>query len=726
MAEAPETKLDAGLFLALQAYEADPDARPADDGISISLKFEGPLSAIEALGFEPHSVSDDEARGVVRFRDVRKLAAHAGVLWMEAGLARRVDLEAAPFDIRARATTAAGTGSGGDGLWHAVVATGALTQAGNATGAGVIVAVIDTGIDITHPMFMRQLTPTKATKILRIWDQGLPPASLADCPPVALIQSPNTYGVEFDETEINAALNGGTPIEHKDCIGHGTHVAGIAAGGVKFPVGLPGADASRVGVAPEADLIMVKYIDNPPTIRFRLASGFGAEVGGEDRFRDAVLYCLRTARNLGKPIVINMSFGNPHQPGDALDSSARWVDSIMDPTRPAGPLSFPTGAIVVTSSGNDGNTASRSVARIEFPPGPATSITVPLELKDTHGPGQTRFTNCAPRFHSPTMFASFWYRRDFDRVKFAVKFPHRTTFTADMTVGGNFDHGFIVRPGTPPTLVFVPITPRVHRVAFRHGGDPAVPHPAGGTVRRHNASMSITPKVSGGTVSYLQGIYEVRITAPGGTVVYFMGDFADWGASPQVATLSIANTMANGDPLPPAVASILTSEFSATDTLGAHAITVAAYDDNNLAAGPNRHAIADFSSRGPLRDFSDPPGSKPLVANKPDLAAPGVAINSAWAVHSEVGVGIAVPPWTDGVRFIPFDGTSMSAPIVAGVIALMLDKVPTLNTTTVRTILTAAAAGRPGINPAAPGTAHDRAYGAGMVDARKSHDTTVP
>jgi subtilisin family serine protease len=238
--------------------------------------------------------------------------------------------------------------------------------------------------------------------------------------------------------------------------------------------------------------------------------------------------------------------------------------------------------------------------------------------------------------------------------------------------------------------------------------------------------MSITPKVSGGTVSYLQGIYEVRITAPGGTVVYFMGDFADWGASPQVATLSIANTMANGDPLPPAVASILTSEFSATDTLGAHAITVAAYDDNNLAAGPNRHAIADFSSRGPLRDFSDPPGSKPLVANKPDLAAPGVAINSAWAVHSEVGVGIAVPPWTDGVRFIPFDGTSMSAPIVAGVIALMLDKVPTLNTTTVRTILTAAAAGRPGINPAAPGTAHDRAYGAGMVDARKSHDTTVP
>jgi hypothetical protein len=51
----------------------------------------------------------------------------------------------------------------------------------------VIVAVIDTGIDFTHPMFMSQLTPTKKTRIKRIWDQGLTPASLSECPAQSLL-----------------------------------------------------------------------------------------------------------------------------------------------------------------------------------------------------------------------------------------------------------------------------------------------------------------------------------------------------------------------------------------------------------------------------------------------------------------------------------------------------------------------------------------------------------
>lgn len=711
-------KLDIGLIMALRAYEENPEIGLEDDAISVGLRFEGDLHAIEALGFETHSVSGEEARGMVRFKDVGKIAAHPGVLRIAAGRPRQADLEIGPKDIRARASSAANVGT--DGLWHAADATSPLTSVANATGAGVFVAVIDTGIDYTHPMFMSQIAPAKVTRIFRIWDQGLPPASVAECPPVALLQSLNTYGVEFKPAAINPALNGGAALAHRDCNGHGTHVAGIAAGGIKTGA-IVGGDITKVGVAPEAELIVVKFLDNPSPVRFRLAAGFGGQVGEDDRLKDAILYCLRTARAEGKSIVINMSLGNDHVAGDALDASARWVDALMDPSQPAGPLHFPQGAIIVKAAGNQGNVARRVTAHIVVPAG--GTITVPLEVKDDHGVVHTKFKTCLNRLHSPTLFASFWYRRNFDNVKFAVKLPHRTTFTADMGVGGNFDDGLIVRPGPPPSLAFVPITPQVHRVEFRHGGNDAVPHPSGGTVRRHEALLMVTPRVSGGAVSYLEGIYEVKITAPAGTELFLMGDRESWGGAGLIAALRVATTMADGSPLHPAVVAAITPEFTATDTLGRHAITVAAYDDRNTVGGAD-HPIAPFSGRGPLRDFADPPGSRPLVATKPDLAAPGLDINSAQGVDTNVGIGIRVAPWTDGVRFISLQGTSQAAPMVAGVVALMLQKVPTLNTTDVRNHLTTGAVGRPGNNPAPPGTAHERAYGSGMLAARESHNAT--
>jgi hypothetical protein len=320
------------------------------------------------------------------------------------------------------------------------------------------------------------------------------------------------------------------------------------------------------------------------------------------------------------------------------------------------------------------------------------------------------------------MFASFWYRRDFDRVKFAVKLPHRATFEGggDMGVGGNFDDGYLVRPGAPPRLVNVAIAANQHRVTAIHGGEPAVPHPGPpiGTVRRHEFFLGITPKLSG-NVSYLEGIYEVRIRAPAGTEVFFAGDFDDWGSGALSVSLSVASTMADGSALDPAVNAALTSEFSAVDTMGQHVITVGAYNDSD-------HHIASFSSRGPLRDFSDPPASLPLIAEKPELAAPGVDISSAEGVDTNVGVGIRVPPWTDGVRFIEQSGTSMSAPMVTGVVALMLDKNGALSATQVRTALRTGAATRPGAAPAPPSTTYDRAFGAGMAAALASHDNTPP
>jgi subtilisin family serine protease len=662
---------------------------------------------------------------------------------MAAGSPRKIELDSAVKDIQARATTTGNVGPGGNGLWHLPNNDGNLSQVGNATGQGVIVAIIDTGIDYTHTMFMKQLEPTKASRIIRIWDQGLSPSSLSECPDASLLASSQTYGVEYNNDhqqsghdQIDTALNGGTAIQHKDCNGHGTHVASIAAGGVVFP---SGEDRSKVGVAPEADIIAVKYIDVPETIKYRTTSGFGAQVGHTARFRDAVLYCLRTARALSRPIVINMSFGNSSEAGDGLDDDARWIDEVMDPTHSSGPLNFPEGAIIVKAAGNEGSSSRRQVARIKVPS--SGEIIVPMELKDTRGTQQTKRKNCKHELHKPPIGVDFWYRRasPFTAVEFALRLPHRSDFSGDMSVGGFLDRGFVVRSGSPTTIGYVNWGSTVHSAYVRHGGEPSVPHPDGGSVRRHKVSFWVEPKVRSGTVSYYPAIYEMRIKAPAGTEIFAMCDTSSWGPGLGVK-FEIADKMMDGSAPSPSIDVVpeftpaalaregitVSSEFSAGDTLGRYALTVAAYNDTDgdiYEAG--YRAIATFSSRGPLRDYSNPSGSLSLIADKPDISAPGVKINAALSIESDEGFWVwlthlmSSEPNTD---FIEKSGTSMAAPMVAGVVALLLDKKPDLTITEVLTLLSNAASN--GTSPAAPSTGHDNAYGSGIVDALESHTNT--
>src|SRR5947207_10565832 len=163
-----EQKLDSGMSAAYRAWREHPGLSP-DAGISVSLTLTGALGAIEALGFETHGVLDDEhALGVVRFRDISVLSEYPGVRWIAAGRAPKADLDTAVRDISARADLLS-SGSPLGGVWYADVSTGAL--AAKASGKGVIVAIIDTGIDYTHPMFIVSGSSPKKTRILRIWDQ---------------------------------------------------------------------------------------------------------------------------------------------------------------------------------------------------------------------------------------------------------------------------------------------------------------------------------------------------------------------------------------------------------------------------------------------------------------------------------------------------------------------------------------------------------------------------
>lgn len=197
-------------------------------------------------------------------------------------------------------------------------------SAENLYGRGVLVAVVDSGIDYTLPNFRY---PDGTTRIRALWDQSVP-----GNPPEGY-----AIGTEYTREQINEALAAKNREERerivpsRDVTGHGTAVAGIAAGGGSMDA-QTGKEQYR-GVAPGSELIVVK-MGSPRKDGFPRTT----------ELMQGVDYVVKKALNYRMPVVINLSFGNTYGSHDGTSLIERFLDDISNYWK----------CVICVGSGNEG------------------------------------------------------------------------------------------------------------------------------------------------------------------------------------------------------------------------------------------------------------------------------------------------------------------------------------------------------------------------------------
>ncbi len=255
----------------------------------VIVKYHGSLRELEAVGIEVEELIAGYAILTVPESEMALLAAVEQIEYVEKP--KRLFFE----DAAGNSASCCAPGS---------------AAYGSLTGRGVLVAVIDSGISYFNQDFRRA---DGTTRIRYLWDQVL--------------------GREFDEAQINEALLTGSRqqaqrlVPSMDVSGHGTAVAGIAAGGG----GLGG--SAYAGVARESDLLVVR-LGTPREDSFPRTT----------ELMRAVTYVVNKAVELQMPVAVNLSFGNTYGAHNGTSLLERFLDNIAEIGR----------NVICVGSGNEG------------------------------------------------------------------------------------------------------------------------------------------------------------------------------------------------------------------------------------------------------------------------------------------------------------------------------------------------------------------------------------
>ena len=212
------------------------------------------------------------------------------------------------------------------------------------SGQGVTIVILDRGIDWQHPDFINEDGTTRIKWML-------------DHSGFNLCNAGNPPPVEYSEAEINSALAGGPSLALRDAVGHGTATAGTAAANGR---GLP--DRRYRGIAPEADLIIVKLTSEGAPAH----DGEPAEAFFQGCIDDALDWVDEKIDLLGQPAVAIINSGTQWGPMDGTSAVSRKIDGIFGEETPGRVMVIPSGdeGSLANHAGGDYNSSSSTVIGI--------------------------------------------------------------------------------------------------------------------------------------------------------------------------------------------------------------------------------------------------------------------------------------------------------------------------------------------------------------------------
>lgn len=452
--------------------------------------------------------------------------------------------------------------------------------------------------------------------------------------------------------ECTAAQINANSCSEQDTNGHGTHVSGIAAGNGAATDG--GQPAYQfTGAAPNANIIVVKG-GNFSVSTLNIVEG--------------IQYIFKRATTLGRPAVVNLSLGGQFGPHDGTMAEEQAIDSLSGP-----------GKIVVISAGNEGSNQNNI--------GTGSNTPFLIHAARTLNTSDTaQFTVSVPSYSAASgadndyVLLTMWYDAR-DTLTVTVTRPNGTSFarrTGDAAAATDDAQGRIFIDNASAGLAAQNGDRQVEIQFFDFN---AAQTPAPGTWR---ITVEMNRRLGNGRFD--TWLYASSLGATG---LAQLGSGADNGfivGSPGNAARAIT-------------VAAHTSRTSWTAQAGTFAFSV-------------RSAIGDlatFSSSGPSRLIRDA-----AARQKPDISAPGIAVFSSLSANT-TPAPIPQLVGLDGVHII-LAGTSMSAPMVTGSTALLLERNPGLTPEQVRAIL-AGSARSDGFTAVAYNTASGSPVGAPLPNA---------
>lgn len=308
--------------------------------VTLLVQFRGDLADLQAVGFEPNHVSPHPTSG---------FTIATGTIPSD----RVADLDAIEHVV---------TASLPEQLYPHLNYSVPETRANvlhdrtpGVTGMGTVIGIVDTGIDWRHGDFAG--FDGRSTRILGIWDQLLSAQA-------GETAGPNGAGVVYTTDQIASALQGVGTVRaldggtrSKDArhdAGHGTHVAGIAAGDGEPPACCHGT-GTFTGMAPRASLIVVRSDLTDANVV------------------PALDYIFNHPAAAGQPIVVNLSFGGNYGAHDGTTVLESHIDALIKDS---------SGRAVVVSAGN--SAAWRTHARGVVPANGQIDVTFDVLEHNEH------------------------------------------------------------------------------------------------------------------------------------------------------------------------------------------------------------------------------------------------------------------------------------------------------------------------------------------------------